>query len=125
MCEVRSARHIASATDVEQAYAVGAAAVRMAIQGKNAVMPAIRRGKGKRYTWSITEAPLARVANVEKMMPRNFITRDGFNITQAARDYLAPLIQGEDYPPYQAGMPRYVKLKNVAVPKKLKTRFEV
>jgi 6-phosphofructokinase 1 len=121
----RAARHIASATDVEQAYAVGVAGVEMALAGRNAVMPAIVRGKGKRYTWKIAEAPLEKVANVEKMMPRNFITRDGLNITDAARDYLAPLIQGEDYPPYKHGMPQYVELKNELVPRKLKKRFKV
>ena len=121
----RAARHIASATDVEQAYAVGKAAVEFAVAGHNAIMPAIVRGKGKRYSWSIGEAPLEKVANVEKMMPRNFITRDGFNITEAAREYLAPLIVGEDYPPYKNGMPQYVTLKNELVPRKLKKRFKV
>ena len=119
----RSARHIASAVDVEQAYAVGRAAVEMAVAGKNAVMPAIVRGKGKKYSWSIAEAPLAKVANVEKKMPRNFITADGFGITQAGRDYLAPLIEGEDYPPYKNGIPQYARLKLEAVPKKLKGKF--
>lgn len=119
----RSARHIASATDVEQAYAVGKAAVEMAIAGKNAVMPAIIRGKGKRYTWSIQEAPLEKVANVERLMPRNFITRDGFGITEKAREYLSPLIQGEDYPPYKNGVPDYPRLKKIRVPKKLKKSF--
>ena len=114
----RSARHIASGTDVEQAYALGEAAVELALQGRNAVMPCIVRGTGKRYRWSIGEAPLDRVANREKKMPRNFITRDGFGITAAARDYLAPLIVGEAYPDYQRGLPRYVSLKNSLVPKK-------
>jgi 6-phosphofructokinase 1 len=117
----RSARHIASKVDVEQAYAVGKAAVEMAVAGKNSVMPAIVRGKGKRYSWSIGEAPLAKVANVEKKMPRSYITRDGFGITQAGRDYLAPLIGGEDYPPYKNGLPQYARPKLVAVEKKLKT----
>jgi len=121
----RSARHIASATDVEQAYAVGKAAVEMALAGKNAVMPAIIRGKGKRYSWSIQEAPLEKVANVERMMPRNFISKDGFNITDKARDYLLPLIQGEDYPPYKNGVPDYAKLKKVLAPKRLKKAFKV
>jgi 6-phosphofructokinase len=121
----RAARHIASATDVEQAYAVGKAGVEMALAGKNAVMPAIIRGKGKRYSWSVQEAPLDQVANVEKMMPRNYISRDGFGITQAGRDYLAPLVMGEDYPPYRNGLPQYVKLKNELVPRKLKKRFKV
>jgi 6-phosphofructokinase 1 len=116
----RSARHIASKVDVEQAYAVGKAAVEMAVAGKNSVMPAIVRGKGKRYSWSIGEAPLAKVANVEKKMPRSYITRDGFGITQAGRDYLAPLIGGEDYPPYKNGLPQYARPKLVAVEKKLK-----
>lgn len=115
----RSARHIASKTDVEQAYAVGKAAVEFALAGKNAVMPIIVRKPGKRYSWKIGEIELAKVANIEKKLPRNFITKDGFHITDACRDYLSPLIQGEDYPPYKDGLPQYVTLKNIAVPKKL------
>jgi 6-phosphofructokinase len=121
----RSARHIASSTDVEQAYAVGEAAVKKALEGKNAIMTTIVRGKGKRYTWTIGEAPLADVANVEKQMPRNFITRDGFGITEQARDYLAPLIQGEDYPSYKNGLPQYTRMKNILAPKKLNKSFKV
>ncbi|RLA45735.1 MAG: diphosphate--fructose-6-phosphate 1-phosphotransferase [Gammaproteobacteria bacterium] len=121
----RSARHIASQTDVDQAYALGQAAVEFALRGDNAVMPCIVRGKGKRYSWSIGEAPLQDVANREKKMPRNYITRDGFNITAEARDYLAPLIVGEAYPQYRKGMPQYVRLKNMPVPRKLKARFKV
>ncbi len=121
----RSARHIASATDVEQAYAVGKAAVEFALDGKNAVMVSIERSKGKRYSWSLGEAPLDKIANVEKMMPRSFISRDGFAITEAARTYLSPLIQGEDYPPYKNGVPVYVRTKNILVTKKLKTGFTV
>jgi 6-phosphofructokinase len=121
----RSARHIASQTDVDQAYAVGAAAVEFALAGKNAVMPCIQRGSGKRYRWSIGEAALDQVANQEKMMPRNYISRDGYGITEAAREYLLPLIAGEAYPSYTRGMPNYVQLKNVAVPRKLKTRFKI
>ena len=121
----RSARHIASATDVEQAYALGKAAVEMAVAGKNAVMPAIVRGKGKRYTWRIEEAPLAKVANVERKMPRNYITADGFGITDKARQYLQPLIQGEDYPDYKLGLPVYTQLKKVLAAKKLKAAFKI
>jgi 6-phosphofructokinase 1 len=121
----RSARHIASQTDVDQAYALGKAAVEFAIRGDNAVMPCIVRGKGKRYSWSIGEAPLDKVANREKMMPRNYISRDGFGITEAGRDYLAPLIVGEAYPEYRNGLPRYVELKNTLVPRKLKKRFKI
>lgn len=121
----RAARHIAAKTDVEQAYALGKAAVEFAVKGKNAVMPIIVRKPGKTYKWTIGEAKLADVANQEKHMPRNFITKDGFHITQACRNYLQPLIQGEDYPPYKNGLPQYVKLKNVAVKKKLKTKFEI
>ncbi len=121
----RSARHIASQTDVDQAYALGQAAVEFAVEGKNAVMPCIVRGRGKAYRWSIGEAPLEKVANREKKMPRSFISRDGFGITAAARDYLQPLIVGEAYPDYRGGLPRYVTLKNVLVQRKLKTRFEV
>jgi len=119
----RSARHIASATDVEQAYAVGRATVEMALAGENAIMPTIVRKTDRPYRWTIGKAPLGRVANKEKMMPRRFVTKDGLGITAACRRYLEPLIDGEDYPPYQNGMPKYVSLKNVAVPKKLKTEF--
>jgi len=115
----RAARHIASKTDVEQAYAVGRAAVEFAIKGKNAVMPIIVRKSSKPYRWSIDEAELSKVANVERKMPRDFITPDGFGITAKAREYLAPLIAGEDYPTYKAGLPNYVTLKNQLVPKRL------
>lgn len=120
----RSARHIASKTDVEQAYALGEAAVKFALAGKNAVMPTIVRGKGKKYSWRVGEAKLADVANVEKMLPRNFISRDGWSITDTARDYLQPLIVGEDYPPYKDGIPVYARLKKVMVAKKLTKRFK-
>ena len=119
----RSARHIASKTDVDQAYAVGKAAVEMALKGENAVMPAIIRKSDKPYRWTIGKAPLGRVANREKMMPKRFITKDGFGITAACRRYLEPLIRGEDYPPYKDGLPKYVALKGVSVPKKLKSKF--
>lgn len=121
----RSARHIASKTDVEQAYAMGKAAVEFALAGKNAVMPIIVREKGDVYRWSVGEAPLEKVANVEVKMPRDYITEDGFGITPACRKYLLPLIQGEDYPPYQNGLPQYVKLKNAPVAKKLTTVFDL
>ncbi|MDO8958600.1 MAG: 6-phosphofructokinase [Rhodocyclaceae bacterium] len=116
----RAARHIAAKTDVDQAYAVGKAAVEFALQGHNSVMPAIERTSNKPYKWKVGMAPLAKVANVEKMMPKSFITKDGFSITAKCREYLAPLMKGEDYPPYGAdGLPKYVTLKNVAVTKKL------
>jgi len=115
----RAARHIASATDVAQAYAMGKAAVEFALAGKNAVMPTIVRKPGKIYQWSVGEASLAEVANVEKPMPRDFITEDGFGITARARDYFTPLIQGEDYPPYKNGLPHYARLKKVLIAKKL------
>ena len=120
----RAARHIASATDVEQAYAVGRAAVEMAVAGKNAIMPTIVRAAGPEYSWSVGEAPLAEVANVEKMMPKEYISEDGLGITQAGRDYLLPLIQGEDYPPYKNGVPHYTKLKKQLVAKKLPESFD-
>src|SRR5712672_2424020 len=120
----RSARHIASKVDVEQAYAVGKAAVELALRGRNAVMPVIVRKSSKPYRWSIGEAPLANIANKEKKVPRNFITADGFGITAACRAYLKPLIGGEDYPPYVSGLPAYVTLKGARVPKRLKTRFK-
>jgi len=121
----RAARHIASKTDVEQAYAVGKAAVEFALEGKNAVMPAIIRGTGAEYTWTIEEAPLAEIANVEKMMPTEYISEDGFGITEAAHAYFLPLIQGEDYPPYKNGVPHYTKLKKVKAEKKLSEGFDI
>jgi 6-phosphofructokinase 1 len=115
----RAARHIASKTDVAQAYATGKAAVELAIKGRNSVMPAIKRVSDKPYKWKIEVAELKNVANKEKFMPRDFITADGFGITEKCRKYLAPLMLGEDYPPYKNGLPRYVRLKNVGVKKKL------
>jgi len=121
----RAARHIASKVDVEQAYAVGKAAVELALKGHHAVMPAIIRTSNKPYRWKIGVAPLEKVANVEKMLPRDYITADGFHITARGRRYLAPLIKGEDYPPYKDGLPQYVVLRNKAVRKKLKQPFVV
>ena len=121
----RSARHIASKSDVEQAYALGKAAVELAIAGKNAVMPIIVRTSNTPYQWEIGVANLADVANVEKMMPASYISEDGFGITEECRQYLQPLIVGEDYPPYKDGLPQYIVLKNVSVPKKLSTVFNI
>ena len=115
----RSARHIASKTDVEQAYAVGKAAVELAVAGRNAVMPTIVRISDAPYHWEIGVAALKDIANVEKKMPRAFISADGFGITEECRRYLAPLIAGEDFPPYRNGLPHYVRLKNMSVGKKL------
>jgi 6-phosphofructokinase 1 len=115
----RSARHIASRTDLEQSYAVGKAAVEYAIKGMNAVMPAIRRISQKPYRWKLEPAPLAQVANAEKMMPRGFISADGLRISEKCRAYLTPLVQGEAPPPFKNGLPDYVRLKNPAVRKKL------
>ncbi len=120
----RAARHIASKTDVKQAYELGAKAVELALAGHNAVMPTVQRISDAPYKYKIGVAPLAKVANVEKFMPRNFISRDGFGITEKCKAYLRPLIQGEDYPAFKNGMPVYVTLKNVAVAKKL-AAFEV
>ena len=121
----RAARHVASKTDVQQAYAVGKAAVELALQGRNAVMPVIVRKSAKPYKWVIEAADLKDIANKEKKMPRESISADGFHITAKCRQYLAPLIAGEDYPPFKNGLPDYVKLKNVAVPKKLATGFKI
>jgi 6-phosphofructokinase 1 len=121
----RAARHVASETDVEHAYAVGRAAVEFAVAGKSGVMPAIRRLSDAPYRWDIIEAPLAEVANQEKLMPAEFISADGFGITEAARRYLAPLIVGEAFPPFRNGLPDYVKLQNKAAPKKLAKGFAI
>ncbi|KAB7623024.1 6-phosphofructokinase [Alkalilimnicola sp. S0819] len=115
----RAARHIASATDVEQAYAVGKAAVEMALEGRSGIMPTIERLSDEPYRWGVGVADLAEVANVEKKMPAEFISEDGFHITEAARRYFLPLIQGEDYPPYRDGLPAYGRLRCVPVEKKL------
>ncbi len=116
----RAARHLASESDVEQAYALGEKAVEFALQGHNSIMPTVDRKSNNPYKWEIGQAPLSEVANVEKMMPMDFITDDGFGITQACKDYLYPLIKGEAYPPYKDnGMPDYVTLKLQSVDKKL------
>jgi 6-phosphofructokinase 1 len=119
----RSARHVASRTDVRQAWAVGQAAVQFALAGHNAVMPTIVRVSDRPYRWEIGMAPLDQVANVEKKMPRDWIRDDGFHITPACRTYLSPLIQGEDTPPYVNGLPHYVRLRNRPVEKRLATPF--
>ena len=121
----RAARHIASKVDVEQAYALGKAAVELALKGQNSLMPTIVRTADKPYKWKIGTARLEDVANREKMLPRDYITADGFHITAKARRYLQPLIKGEDYPPYKDGLPQYVQLKNAPVRKKLAEPFVV
>ena len=121
----RAARHIASKVDVEQAYAVGKAAVELALKGQNSLMPTIVRTADKPYKWKIGTAKLEDVANREKMLPRDYITEDGFHITTKARRYLQPLIKGEDYPPYKDGLPQYVQLKNAPVRRKLSEPFVV
>ena len=115
----RSARHIASQTDLEQAYAVGQAAIELVLKGQNAVMPIIKRKNTKKYSWEIDKVSLSRVANKEKKMPRSFITKDGFGITGSCKKYLNPLIQGEAYPPYRKGIPVTANLKNRLLKKKL------
>ncbi len=120
----RSARHLASKNDVEQAYALGEAALNLALEGKNSVMPAIIRVANNPYKWKIGIGELKDVANVEKMMPKEYISKDGFSITDACRQYLAPLITGEDYPPYKKGLPDYVVLKKQKVSKKL-AKFKI
>ncbi|HIF35550.1 MAG TPA: 6-phosphofructokinase [Candidatus Thioglobus sp.] len=115
----RAARHLASNSDVEQAYALGEAAVEMALDGKNSIMPAIIRTSNNPYQWEIGCGELKDIANVEKMMPTNYISEDGFSITDECREYLLPLIEGENYPPYINGLPDYVVLKKSKVDKKL------
>jgi len=120
----RAARHLASKTDVRQAYAMGKAAVELAVKGHNAVMPIIERVSDRPYKWKVGQVALSQVANQERMMPRDFISPDGFHITAKCRRYLAPLIEGEDYPPYRNGLPDYVRLKLSSVKKKLNTAFK-
>ncbi|MGA9342822.1 MAG: 6-phosphofructokinase [Rhodanobacteraceae bacterium] len=117
----RSARHLASKVDAEQAYAVGEAAVKYALAGKNAVMPIIKRVSNKPFKWKIEAAPITKIANIEKKLPPGYLRKDGFGITAAARNYFEPLIRGEDPPPYDArtGLPKYTRLKRVLVKKKL------
>ena len=114
----RSARHLASKTDVEQAYAVGHIAVEKALEGKNAIMITIQRTKSESYSWTLGEVALDAVANQEKPMPKSYISENGFGITQKARDYLLPLINGEDYPPFKNGIPAYSVLQNKLIAKR-------
>ena len=115
----RSARHIASATDVEQAYAVGKRAVELALEDVGGVMVTIERTSDAPYAWRVGQAPLADVANVERKLPDHYVSEDGFGITEPALRYLRPLIAGEAYPPYRGGLPEYARLKNQLVPKRL------
>ncbi|WAV93283.1 6-phosphofructokinase [Oxalobacter aliiformigenes] len=117
----RSARHVASAIDVEQAYELGVAAVELALNGCNSVMPTIVRLSDEPYRYKIGMADLKDVANVEKFMPESFISDDGYGITDECRKYLLPLIQGENYPPYRRGLPEYITLQNRLIPRKLKS----
>tara|TARA_B100001094_G_scaffold328924_1_gene390494 strand:+ start:1 stop:1257 length:1257 start_codon:yes stop_codon:yes gene_type:complete len=117
----RAARHISSKTDVDQAYAVGKAAVKFALSGENAVMPVIKRTSSNPYSWEIDKVKLSRVANVEKKLPQKFISKDGFGVTEACKNHIRPLIQGEAYPPYKDGVIETASLKNKLVKKKLKT----
>jgi ATP-dependent phosphofructokinase / diphosphate-dependent phosphofructokinase len=115
----RSARHIASKIDVEQAYMLGKKAVELALSGQNGVMPIIVRTNNNPYTWEIKTANLKDVANQEKYLPKNFINPEGFGITQECKEYLLPLIHGEEYPPYNNGIPNYIELQKHLLPKKL------
>ena len=115
----RSARHIASKTDLLHAEAVGINAVRYAVKGMNGVMPVIVRGKGKKYTWKIKPAPLSKIANLEKKLPKSYISKDGFDVNSKAIEYLSPLIKGEAYPRFKNGIPSIKKLKLIQVKKKL------
>ena len=115
----RSARHIASKVDLEQAEAVGSYAIKYALAGMNGVMPIIVRNKGSKYKWSIEAAPLSKIANLEKKLPRSFISKNGMNVTQKAIDYLMPLIQGESHPPYKNGIPLTKEFKLIKAVKKL------
>ena len=115
----RSARHIASRVDLEQAQAVGSFAIKYALAGMNGVMPIIVRNRGSKYKWSIEAAPLSRIANLEKKLPKSFISKNGMNVTQKAIDYLMPLIQGETHPPYKNGIPLTKEFKLIKAVKKL------
>ena len=115
----RSARHIASKVDLEQAQAVGSFAIKYALAGMNGVMPIIVRSKGPKYKWSIEAAPLSKIANLEKKLPKSFISKNGMNVTQKAIDYLMPLIQGESHPPYKNGIPLTKEFKLIKAVKKL------
>lgn len=115
----RSARHIASATDTEQAYALGRAAVTMALEGEGGMMPTIVRNSDEPYSWTIGKVELDKVAGKERMLPDEFLSPDGYGISAACRRYMQPLIEGEDYPPYHDGLPAYVRLKCALLPKRL------
>tara|TARA_Y100000766_G_scaffold285136_1_gene306621 strand:+ start:3221 stop:4444 length:1224 start_codon:yes stop_codon:yes gene_type:complete len=106
----RSARHISSKTDIEQAISVGKAAANMALNNKNGFMPVICRDSNSPYSWSIKESELMHIANKEKTIPANFISEDGFRISQNGVDYLKPLTIGESYPKYRDGIPVYEQL---------------
>ncbi len=116
----RAARHIASKVDVQQAYALGLESIKVAKLDNNNIMLTIKSTKTKqKYKWSISSTNLNNVANVEKMLPKNFIKSNGFEITRSCKEYISNLIQGEDYPSYENGIPQYAKLECKTIKKKL------
>lgn len=119
----RAARHLASKTDVEQAYAVGRAAVSYALQGKTDVMPVIQRTSDRPYRWQILPAALAGLMNREKRLPRGFLAADGYRLTARARAYFTPLIRGEAWPPFADGLPVHAQLKLKPVTRRLQSAF--
>ncbi len=119
----RSARHLVSATDLAQAYALGRSAVQMALAGDSGLAPVIRRLDDAPYRWQVVSAPLQALANVERHLPAEYISADGFGISDACRRYLEPLIVGEAPPPYRDGLPDYVRLSTVPLSRRLADTF--
>ncbi len=116
----RSARHIASQTDLDHARAVGRAAVELGLEGHSGVLAGIQRDSDDPYAWSIQPVPLEQVANHEKKIPAHFIREDGYGITEACRAYLAPLIQGQGYPEYaDDGLPGFLDRTLAVLPQTL------
>ena len=106
----RSARHLSSMTDIEQAIAVGRYAVDFALSGKTGIMPVIKRVSNDPYRWEIAEGDLSEIANQEKLVPDNYIAENKFRINSSGIAYLKPLIQGESFPDFFSGLPKYEQL---------------
>lgn len=120
----RAARHIASRTDVDQAYAVGRKAVAYALHGLTNVMPVIVRTSDQPYRWQVAPKPLTGIMNREKRLPRTFLTADGYRLTARARRYFAPLIRGEAWPPFENGLPVHAKLRLQPVQRRMPRSYK-
>lgn len=104
----RCASHAASKVDLDEAEALGTAGVQAVLQGKTGIMVGIHRTSDTPYATKIRTTPVADVANKVKLVPREMISKDGFNVTDSALTYLRPLVAGMEEPISTDGLPRFL-----------------